>query len=951
MGNRINHSKFLPDRLPAVSIRCRFCRSKPVPILFIFLILIFFTGMNYQNRVYAQTPAEALEEAQQILNDFGGSIGEWNSRIATTEGYYNQFRDCMSGRGDTGRECQQYIDLLYESVGIEAHDAVMDMEMSMEEILYNFESSRAFQMLGDAKKGFSDAAAIIGNAKNVIDFVEQFQKYNPEGARGDPTRGLLMIGEAIGGAAGKLPYPMNRIFEGYAESVKVIAGRLVELQGKIEDARQGNLGGGWSSYANAQGYFERNFEKGGGYATEFFDVTSRFPLLGSDVQVFQNFVSLSMDYYVYDRSFGRERGWIVIPLFQTVYHYFDAMPAQYRGAISSGYRAELLVSQARSNPGIFIDQAKQHFRQFREAERYYIHQRLLEEMELWDTMRSLISDGEDSFVGLWLFSSEKHNEIRRILDVLTQYVYAEGTVMRETATGRELAPNVSVELDVEGGGLGQAASDANGAYFVFTRGQLDSRFTIRAGRGEELFEDTGIFYQQGFNNWVLVLKNVEKTPISLSLVPEDATLKIGEMRSFTATALFEDQTTMDVTANEGTYWSAGSSVFTATEAGEYIVTVSYMGLTAEATVTVEEAEKEEPVCDEVTEVWDEELGRCRCNTEEGYELSEELKRCISIKDAIEEVSEGNGYLCDEDAIAARLSRLQEIAATGNRISANFQNTLNKFYKEVNDQNSNPCENTIIAAVYAEALQTLGDYRVMIDEARQIGTELILEGAICASDDLNIDLGSILQLVSQTGQPVHLMERGIGEMENQFNIFSCNTHDVTDRGNTIAERTDPEIMQAGGTGAFEICGDGIDNDGNGLIDEGCETDGNFNVIIVLYDSGRLPDDVFGLAVSGQGNLGATPEGGSRTYPLRLPPGSYVATVTVIRAPDNIGTYTIRILENGVEIASMSGAPPQGAIVQVPFTVGQNSFQAAHNFNFFDLLHFERIIEQDETSETW
>ncbi|TVQ04936.1 MAG: hypothetical protein EA359_04465 [Balneolaceae bacterium] len=908
-----------------------------------------------QHHLYAQTPAEALEEANHILNDFGGSIKEWNSRIAKTEGYYNQFRECVSGRGDTGRECQQYIDLLYESAGIEAHEAVMEAKMTMEEILSDFESSRAFQMLGDAKKGFSDAAAIIGNAKNVIDFVDQFQKYNPEGARGDPTRGLLLIGEAIGGAAGKLPYPMNKIFEGYAESVKIIAGKLVDLQGKIENARQGNLGGGWSSYANAQAYFERNFEKSGGYATEFFDVTSQFSLLGSNVQVFQNFVSLSMDYFVYDRSFGRERGWIVIREFQTVYRYFDAMPAQYRGAISEGYRAELMVSQARSNPGVFIDQAKQHFRLFSESVRNYIHQRILEEMGLWESMRLLLSDGESSFVGLWLFSSEKHNEIRRISDVLTQYVYAEGTVMRETATGREPASNIPVELDVEDGGFGQSVSDANGAYFVFARGRLDSRFTIRAGQGEDLFEDSGRFYQQGFNNWVLVLKKVERTPVRLTLVPDAVTLAIGESTSFTATAVFEDQTVMDITANPVTFWSSGNNTFTASEAGEFVITVSYMGITADALVTVEEEETEQeiepPVCDEVTEVWDDELQRCRCNTEEGYEFSEELDRCINIKEAIEEVSEENGYLCDEIAITARLSRLQEIAATGNRISANFQNTLNKFYKEVNDQNSNPCENTIIAVVYAEALQTLADYRFMIDEARQISTELILEGAICAAYDLNIDLSSILQLVSQTGQPVHVMERGIGEMENQFNIFSCNTHDVTDRGDTIAERTDPEIIQAGGTGAFEICGDGIDNDGNGLIDEGCETEGNFNVIIVLYDSGRLPDDVFGLAVSGQGNLGSTPEGGSRTYPLRLPPGSYIATVTVIRAPDNIGTYTIRILENGVEIASMSGAPPQGAVIQVPFVVGQYGFQAVYNSNFSDLRYFDRIIEQDETLENW
>ena len=159
------------------------------------------------------------------------------------------------------------------------------------------------------------------------------------------------------------------------------------------------------------------------------------------------------------------------------------------------------------------------------------------------------------------------------------------------------------------------------------------------------------------------------------------------------------------------------------------------------------------------------------------------------------------------------------------------------------------------------------------------------------------------------------------MESELNAYGCDLQEVEQLGDQIAENeADPDVIAAGGTGAVEICGDGIDNDGDGLLDEDCDAQGNFNVTIILFDSGNAADDIFDLSVTGQGNLGSTPEGSSRTYPLALSPGDYVATVFVTSAPDNIGTYTITIAEGDRVLASSTGAPAQGASINIPFTVG-------------------------------
>lgn len=905
------------------------------------VVLLMYIGLTFiQPPALLMAQNQEFEEANRIMQGMNESLKQVNTDIEQVQSYYQQLKDCLSGAGETGTECQQYIDLLYnmEGGGLELQDQVMTVKELGNQIIQRFEETNAFQMLNDAADRFGSIGTMVDNSANAMAFA---QKFNPEGAREDPTRALRMIGEAIGGAAGSLPYPMDKIFEGYANSITVIIGRLNELQNKIEEARQGSLGASYSGYADAQDFFDTNFASNSRLSIEFFDVTSQFRLLGGDVQVFQNLGSITSEYYVYKRD--TNRGWIAPPVFSEIYDYFKAVPSSDKSEVTVGYRAELIVSQAISNPRAEINEAKKHYNTFREIDTQFYVQRILEEMKLLNSMNSLVEAGEDAFVGYWLLIASKHREIRNIVDVITGYVYSEGKVLREIESGREPAPGVLVTLSVSGGGTGQVSSEENGDYFVYTRGRVGSNFTITAtvGQGEERFEDSGNFYQQGFDGFNLILNRVEQVPVSLTISPAEASIEIDGSVSFTVFAVFDDESTKNIT--ELATWNMGSSSFTATETGETTVTASYMGFSASAVVTVEEITQ----CDEPSEILDEETGNCVCNAIEGYEMSEELGKCINIDEVLEEVTEEGDALCDEESLIASLARLDEIVASGNRLAANFRATVNKFMKEVHDQNSDICENTIIAAAYAGAKDQQAEYQRLVDEATSLSTELILESSLCPLENVAINITSILQKISQLGPIRGEMQDGLAMMEEQLQQQSCDTQEVEDQGDTIAERNDPEVIQAGGTGATEICGDGIDNDGNGLIDDGCAGASNFNVSISLYDSGNLADDVFGLSVSGQGNLGNTPEGGLRVYPLRLSPGSYVASITVIRAPDNRGTYTISIMEGSQVLNSSTGSPSQGAVIDVSFSVGGNSDATAETESILPMLmNSMRQIHQTE-----
>lgn len=332
-------------------------------------------------------------------------------------------------------------------------------------------------------------------------------------------------------------------------------------------------------------------------------------------------------------------------------------------------------------------------------------------------------------------------------------------------------------------------------------------------------------------------------------------------------------------------------------------------------------------------LWDAATKKCVCN--DGFEWNDLLGKCISLEDAIDDIldddgAEGKGF-CDDNAIRGQWQRIQQLAARSDAIFSGFEGRYQKFLKEINDQNSTPCQNNLVAVAFAGGSRDLEGYEILVEEVKTVANDLIERVGVCPDLKFKLDYSQLTSLLSQIGRHSGQMKRAIADMEAQLARFGCDKIEVTQRGNQTADYTDdPNVIGDGGSGGTEICGDGVDNDGDGLQDEDCTGQSNSNITIVLFDYGNLKDDVFGLAVTGRGNLGNTPAGGRRPYPLSLPPGSYVATVTVILAPDNEGTFTITISEGSKVIAGTRGGPAQGTQVQVPFVVGQAGAGSAASF---------------------
>lgn len=94
---------------------------------------------------------------------------------------------------------------------------------------------------------------------------------------------------------------------------------------------------------------------------------------------------------------------------------------------------------------------------------------------------------------------------------------------------------------------------------------------------------------------------------------------------------------------------------------------------------------------------------------------------------------------------------------------------------------------------------------------------------------------------------------------------------------------------------EICGNGIDDDGDGYIDEGCP----FKISMLLQDSGDSDDDIFRLYVDGEAILPETPRGKHRYYDLgMLSSGYHTVEVYVVDDINPPGTFKLTLYGGAV-----------------------------------------------------
>lgn len=382
---------------------------------------------------------------------------------------------------------------------------------------------------------------------------------------------------------------------------------------------------------------------------------------------------------------------------------------------------------------------------------------------------------------------------------------------------------------------------------------------------------------------------------TMSIRPGAKTIKVGDTIGFTTWFVGDDGKQENVTSRTAFSGAASGRSFSATTVGTFTVTATCEGLATAAKITVEKADKEDE--------------------EEIDETIEEIKD-----------EETEDEVCTGEEISELQGTLAYAAAKVEALAARFDSYRAKYDKELADRAADPCKNSLLSYCYASAAEAAGELDTVIDAVRELASHLILMQAFCQEETEQaggaISNFDIIKALAEAGSRNGKVQAALGAMQASLTDFGCDEDEFAELADKFTEEgQDPDALQDG-AGMGEISGDGVDNDSDGLQEEDWSEVAGKNITIVVYDSGNAKDDVFSLSVSQYGSLGMTPAGGLRTYGLDLSAGTYTAVVTVVVAPDNCGTVTAFVVENGVQIATLSsgsGCQPVGGSMTMTFTV--------------------------------
>jgi hypothetical protein len=262
--------------------------------------------------------------------------------------------------------------------------------------------------------------------------------------------------------------------------------------------------------------------------------------------------------------------------------------------------------------------------------------------------------------------------------------------------------------------------------------------------------------------------------------------------------------------------------------------------------------------------------------------------------------------------------LDELLALARSLYNKFNVNYNKFVNEINDQNSNPVENEIIALCLATAQNLSEEHSVNKDSLDVSGNALIVQSAT----NKDINMLEIIQVISEVQIQADDMTKKLAEMKSLLAVRGGDIDEITSTGQRLIAQGDvnPEFAQDGGVNV-EFIGDGVDNFGDGLQDFLFGNVRRGNVLFIVWDGGNVADDIFELIISGRGSLGTTPPGGRRNFDVTLNPGTYVVTIKGVYTDPNSPpcTFGLQVYDRDLLLLQEINSMDQGQELTYSITV--------------------------------
>ncbi len=288
-----------------------------------------------------------------------------------------------------------------------------------------------------------------------------------------------------------------------------------------------------------------------------------------------------------------------------------------------------------------------------------------------------------------------------------------------------------------------------------------------------------------------------------------------------------------------------------------------------------------------------------------------------------------------DAVQARME-FDFLVAQMEGMANNFYGYADNFDQRLRELGMEACKNQSVA-------YSLSTSEKILERSREIMVEINRTyGIFKAAFDANPFDPAFLTGAADYGlsqNRLAAMDGRYQKMLGDFGLYQCdkNATDVN-AGDVAQDDADPDDVETGANagGGVEVCGDGIDNDGDNLIDEcdaGCC---DKNVQLTVTDCGTAPDDIFLVAIDGM-EVGVTPKGNANTFNVELSPGGHSVTVTCLDdggepgVADDIGTACATLVIYGTQTDIGGGELAIGlaATQDIGFTVPASANPPALN----------------------